>query len=187
MEARSLPEGVVVTGAMTADFDSVLTPEALSFVAKLQRTFNQRRLDLLRKRAERQIAIDAGRLPDFPPETAHIRSDRSWRVAPIPADLQRRHIEITGPTDRKMLINALNSGADVFMADFEDANSPTWDNMIQGHLNLRAAIDHAITLATPDRVYRLNDQIAALLVRRRGFGFRLRLRFARRSLSHSPI
>lgn len=169
MEARSLPEGVVVTGAMTPDFDSVLTPEAFSFVARLQRTFNRRRLDLLRKRAERQSAIDAGRLPDFLPETAHIRSDRSWHVAPIPADLQQRHVEITGPTDRKMLINALNSGADVFMADFEDANSPTWDNMIQGHINLREAIERTITLKTPEKEYRLNDQIAVLLVRPRGW------------------
>jgi malate synthase len=169
MEARSLPAGVVVTGAMMPDFDSVLTPEALSFVARLQRTFNQRRLDLLKGRAERQAAIDAGTLPDFLPETAPIRADRSWRVAPIPADLQRRHVEITGPTDRKMLINALNSGADIFMADFEDANSPTWSNMIQGHINLREAIERAITLTTPEKEYRLNDKIAVLLVRPRGW------------------
>ena len=169
MNAQLLPDGVSVVGEMGPEYAAILTPQALSFVARLQRTFNARRLELLQKRAERQKAIDAGQLPDFLPETAHIRSDRSWRVAPVPADLQRRHVEITGPADRKMLINALNSGADVFMADFEDANSPTWDNMVQGHLNLRDAIERTIELKTPEKVYRLNEKVAVLLVRPRGW------------------
>lgn len=163
------PAGVTVTGPITPEYQAVLTPEALSFVAKLQRTFDPRRCELLEKRAERQHKIDRGELPDFLAETAPIRSDRSWRVAPIPADLQRRHVEITGPTERKMLINALNSGADVFMADFEDANSPTWENMIQGHLNLREAIERTLTLKTAEKEYRLNEKVAVLLVRPRGW------------------
>jgi malate synthase len=165
------PEGVTVTGPTTPAYLEVLTPAALNFVAKLQRTFDPHRRELLQRRAARQQQIDRGALPDFLPETAHIRSDRSWHVASIPPDLQRRHVEITGPTERKMLINALNSGADVFMADFEDANSPTWDNLLQGHLNLREAIDplRAIELRTPDKTYRLNDKIAVLLVRPRGW------------------
>ena len=163
------PEGVTVTGPITPEYQAVLTPAALSFVARLQRAFNPRRLELLQRRAERQLKIDRGELPDFLPETAPIRSDRSWRVAPIPPDLQRRHVEITGPTERKMLINALNSGADVFMADFEDANSPAWDNLLQGHINLREAIERTIELQTPEKTYRLNDKVAVLLVRPRGW------------------
>jgi malate synthase len=168
------PEGVTVTGpaitgAITPEYQAVLTPAALSFVARLQRAFNPRRLELLQRRAERQQKIDRGELPDFLPETAHIRADRSWRVASIPPDLQRRHVEITGPTERKMLINALNSGADVFMADFEDANSPTWDNLLQGHINLREAIERTIELQTPERTYRLGEKTAVLLVRPRGW------------------
>ncbi len=168
-DLRSLPDGVVVTGTITPEYADVLTPDALNFVAKLQRRFNARRLELLAKRSERQLKIDAGELPDFVPDTAHIRSDRSWHVAPIPADLQRRHVEITGPTDKKMLINALNSGADVFMADFEDANSPTWDNLVQGQLNLTEAIERTLTLTTADKEYHLNDKLALLLVRPRGW------------------
>src|SRR5512139_3523417 len=163
------PEGVTVTGPVAPEYRAVLTPAALNFVATLQRAFNPRRLELLQKRAERQLKIDRGDLPEFLPETAHIRADRNWRVAPIPPDLQRRHVEITGPTERKMLINALNSGADVFMADFEDANSPTWDNMLQGQINLREAIDRVIEVRTPEKTYRLNDKIALLLVRPRGW------------------
>ncbi|CAG0937336.1 malate synthase [Thermoflexales bacterium] len=165
------PEGVTVVGRLTPEYETVVTPAALNFVARLHRTFDPRRRELLEQRAARQQQIDRGNLPDFLPETAHIRSDRSWHVAPIPLDLQRRHVEITGPTERKMLINALNSGADVFMADFEDANSPTWDNLIQGHINLREAIDplRAIELQTPDKVYRLNEKVAVLLVRPRGW------------------
>src|SRR5512138_176613 len=133
---RPLPNGVTVTGPITSDYAAILTPDALNFVARLQRGFNVRRLELLQQRAERQQKIDRGELPAFLAETAHIRSDRTWQVAPTPPDLQKRHVEITGPTERKMLINALNSGANIFMADFEDANSPTWANMIEGHINL---------------------------------------------------
>jgi malate synthase len=169
MSDFTLPAGVALRGEWRPEYAAVLTPTALAFLAGLQRTFNARRLELLAKRAERQTAIDAGTLPDFLPETAHIRSDRSWRVAPIPADLQRRHVEITGPTDKKMLINALNSGADVYMADFEDANSPTWDNMVQGQANLVEAIERTLTLITAEKEYRLNDKVALLLVRPRGW------------------
>ena len=169
MSDQPLPDGVVVLGDLKPDYATVLTPEALNFVANLQRRFNARRLELLAKRAERQLRIDAGEMPEFLPDTAHIRSDRTWHVAPIPADLQRRHIEITGPTDKKMLINALNSGADVFMADFEDASAPTWDNLVQGQLNLTAAIERTLNLKTAEKEYRLNDQVALLLVRPRGW------------------
>lgn len=169
MSDYPLPAGVALRGEWRPEYAAVLTPPALAFLAGLQRAFNARRLELLAKRVERQTAIDAGTLPDFLPETAHIRSDRSWRVAPIPADLQRRHVEITGPTDKKMLINALNSGADVYMADFEDANSPTWDNMVQGQANLVEAIERTLTLTTAEKDYRLNDKVALLLVRPRGW------------------
>ncbi|MCS6846554.1 MAG: malate synthase A [Anaerolineae bacterium] len=154
---------------MTADFGDVLTPDALAFVANLHRAFNPRRKQLLAARAERQARLDAGERPDFLSETRPIR-EGDWQVAPIPAPLQKRHVEITGPTDRKMVINALNSGADMFMADFEDANSPTFANMVQGHLNLRDAIERTITFDSPDgRRYRLNDRVATLLVRPRGW------------------
>src|SRR5512138_2934839 len=113
----------------------ILTPEALQFIEKLEREFGPRRRELLYERTQRQAAIDAGEFPDFLTSTKHIREDH-WKVAPIPADLQNRRVEITGPTDRKMMINALNSGASVFMADFEDANSPIWNNLIEGHINL---------------------------------------------------
>jgi malate synthase len=169
MTGHFYPEGIRITGAITPEYARVLTPDAVRFAARLERTFGERRRALLEKRAERQAAFDAGALPGFLPETEAIRSDPNWKVAPVPADLQKRHVEITGPTDRKMMINALNSGADVFMADFEDANSPTWDNMAGGHINLRDAIDRSISLATPDKDYRLNAEVAVLLVRPRGW------------------
>ncbi len=156
-------------GALSPEFEQILTPEALGFVATLHAEFNARRLELLRKRAERQQAIDAGQLPDFLPKTAQVRAGE-WKVAPIPADLQKRRVEITGPTDKKMLINALNSGASMFMADFEDANSPTWDNMVQGQCNLRAAIGRTLEYTSPEgREYRLNEKTATLMVRPRGW------------------
>jgi malate synthase len=161
--------GVELTDTKPADCELVLTPSALRFLAKLHRTFDARRLQLLRKRVERQARLDAGELPEFPTETKAIRDDPTWRVAPIPPDLQKRHVEITGPTDKKMLINALNSGADMFMADFEDANSPTWANMVQGQANLTAAIERALTYATPEKNYALNDTVATLMVRPRGW------------------
>jgi malate synthase len=163
-------EGVEIKGAVSAEFAEILTPEALHFVAKLEREFRETRRRLLHKRVERQAEIDAGIMPDFLPATQGIRDDVSWKVAPIPADLQNRRIEITGPVERKMMINALNSGANVFMADFEDANSPTWQNMIQGHLNLRDAIDRTISFTSPEgKQYKLNEEIATLMVRPRGW------------------
>ncbi len=161
--------GVQITAPITLEYAEILTPEALAFVAMLARTFTARRDALLRRRAQRQAEIDAGKLPDFLPETAHIRESR-WRVAPCPPDLQDRRVEITGPTDRKMVINALNSGAKVFMADFEDANSPTWSNLIEGHINLRDAIRRTIEYTSPEgKLYRLNPQPAVLMVRPRGW------------------
>src|SRR4051795_5443461 len=135
---------VQLKGVVEGRAAEVLTPEALAFLAELHRRFNDRRLELLALREERQTRFDAGAQPDFLPETAAIRAG-DWKVAPIPADLQDRRVEITGPVDRKMIINALNSGARVFMADFEDANSPTWANNIDGHLNLRDATARTIT------------------------------------------
>ena len=129
--AVTLPAGVEITGPITADYATILTPDALAFVAKLHRQFEARRQELLAGRAARQKEFDAGRLPDFLPETKSIR-ESEWTIAAQPPDLLDRRVEITGPTDRKMVINALNCGASTFMADFEDANCPTWDNMIDG-------------------------------------------------------
>jgi malate synthase len=169
MTGHLFPDGVQVSTRITPEFAEILTPEALRLVAKLEREFRERRRSLLNNRAERQAAIDAGELPEFLVGTHGIRADPAWRVAPVPDNLQKRHVEITGPTDRKMLINALNSGADVFMADFEDANSPTWDNMVRGHINLRDAIDRTIRLVTPEKEYRLGETTALLMVRPRGW------------------
>ena len=147
----------------------ILTPEALAFVAKLARTFEPRRRELLAARARRQAEFDAGRLPGFLPETAAIRNG-AWTIGPVPHDLQDRRVEITGPADRKMVINALNSGANVFMADFEDSNSPTWHNMIEGQINLRDAVRRTITFQSPHgKSYELNEKTATLLVRPRGW------------------
>src|SRR6516165_4065324 len=126
----------------------VLTPQALAFVTDLQRSFHLRRLELLAARAERQKRLDAGEKPDFLKQTEAIR-DAEWTVAPIPSDLQDRRVEITGPVDRKMIINALNSGAKVFMADFEDSNTPTWANQMEGQSNLMDAVGRTITFADP--------------------------------------
>ena len=150
-------------------YAEILTPEARHFVARLASEFNARRLDLLARRQVRQGELDAGHFPDFLTETAEIRL-AEWTVAPIPADLTDRRVEITGPVDRKMVINALNCGANVFMADFEDANSPTWTNNLDGQINLRDAIKKTITYASPEgKQYKLNDKIATLLVRPRGW------------------
>ena len=163
-------QGIDIRGAITPEFATILTPDAVDFLADLARRFTARRDELLRARVERQAAIDAGQLPDFLPETAHIRDDMSWRVAPVPPDLQDRRVEITGPTERKMVINALNCGAKVFMADFEDANAPSWENMLLGQINLRDAINRSITFNNPDgRFYQLNDETATLLARPRGW------------------
>jgi len=168
--AATLPRGVEIKVDVASEFAAILTPPALHFVAKLEREFRDPRRNLLQKRVERQAEIDAGARPDFLAATKKIRDDDSWKVAPIPADLQNRRIEITGPVERKMMINALNSGANVFMADFEDANSPTWQNMIQGHINLRDAIDRTISFTSPEgKHYKLNEQIATLMLRPRGW------------------
>jgi len=156
-------------GAMDAGFEEVLTPDALEFVAELQHEFGPRRLELLRARARRRERLAAGEMLDFLPDTRAVRDER-WTVAPVPSDMQQRWVEITGPTERKMTINALNSGADGFMADFEDANSPTWRNMVEGHINLRDAIDGTITYDGSDgRHYKLAETPATLLVRPRGW------------------
>ena len=151
------------------DADAVLTPEALRFLTELHHRFDARRVELLDKRAVRQKAIDAGQLPDFLPETESIRKAQ-WKAAPIPKDLMDRRVEITGPVDRKMIINALNSGANVFMADFEDSNSPTWENVISGQLNLRDAVRGDIGYKSPEgKEYKLGPNPAVLLVRPRGW------------------
>ena len=161
--------GVQITGPVSPAFAEILTPEALAFVARLHRAFNPTREALLARRAERQREIDAGQLPDFLPETAEVRAGE-WSVAPAPADLQDRRAEITGPAERKMMINALNCGARVFMADLEDSLSPTWQNVVEGQINLRDAVRRTIEFQNPDgRVYRLNEQTAVLLVRPRGW------------------
>jgi malate synthase len=150
-------------------WDAVLTDEALAFVAMLARRFEPARRELLARRERVQRELDAGALPGFPPETLDLRA-ADWTVAPIPADLADRRVEITGPVDRKMIINALNSGARVFMADFEDANSPTWDNTVQGQANLFDAVRRRIEYDSPDgKQYRLAGQTATLMVRPRGW------------------
>jgi malate synthase len=160
--------GVEVRGPIEGRAAEVLTPEALDFVAALQREFGTTRSQLLAARRERQARFDAGELPDFLPDSAARRDD--WSVPPPPKDLQDRRVEITGPVDRKMIINALNCGARVFMADFEDANSPTWENVTLGQVNLIDAIERKIDFTDPGgRAYRLNDQVATLLVRPRGW------------------
>ncbi|MEA2572013.1 MAG: malate synthase [Acidobacteriota bacterium] len=161
-------EGVEIVGAMNADRESVLTPDAIRFVAALHREFNPRREELLARREARKARLDAGELPNFLPETKDVR-DREWTVASIPPDLRDRRVEITGPVDRKMIINALNSGANVFMADFEDSNAPTWANNLDGQLNLRDAVKRTITFASGQKQYKLNEQTAVLLVRPRGW------------------
>jgi len=165
----TLPAGVQITGRMTPEYASVLTPGALEFLAALHRQFNSRRLELLQRRIARQAELDAGNSPDFLPETLHVR-EANWTVAPVPADLQDRRTEITGPTDRKMVINALNSGANMYMADFEDSNTPTWDNQVQGQINMRDAVRRTIDFASAEgKQYKLNDAVATLLVRPRGW------------------
>src|SRR5574339_1223347 len=168
-----LPQGVSISGRVTPEFAQILTPEALAFVADLHRKFEARRQELLARRAARQKEFDAGALPDFLAETAQVRAG-DWKVAPQPKDLLDRRVEITGPTDRKMVINALNCGASTFMADFEDANCPTWFNMIDGQINLRDAVRRTISFesTSPDstqRLYRLNDRTAVLIPRPRGW------------------
>jgi len=161
--------GLEISGPMDSRYAAILTPDACAFLAGLFRTFGPRRLELLARRGERQREIDAGRLPDFLPETAAIRGG-DWRVPPPPPDLVDRRTEITGPVERKMAINALNSGAQCWMADFEDANSPTWSNVIEGQLNMRDAVARTIGYTSPEgKVYALKEQVATIVARPRGW------------------
>src|SRR5580700_5366293 len=160
---------IQITAPVSDAHKTVLTTEAVAFLKKLSSEFEPRRKQCLAQRHERQARLDRGELPDFLPETEHIRK-AEWSVASIPADLMDRRVEITGPVDRKMIINALNSGANVFMADFEDSNSPTWPNNLDGHFNLRDAVNRTITYVSPEgKSYKLNEKIATLLVRPRGW------------------
>ncbi|MDX2286204.1 MAG: malate synthase A [Bacteroidia bacterium] len=165
-----LPEGVSLNAPPDEAQAAILSPEALEFIAALHRRFDGRRRELLALRQDRQARLDAGELPDFLPHTRAVR-EGSWTVAPLPPDLLDRRVEITGPVDRKMVINALNSGAKVFMADFEDANAPTWHNCIQGQLNLSDAVRRTIAWEDPERgkSYRLVPEPAVLMVRPRGW------------------
>ncbi|AEV24444.1 MULTISPECIES: malate synthase A [Azospira] len=165
----NLPAGMQITAPIQPQYESILTLEALEFVAKLHRAFEGRRQELLKARVERQARIDAGEMPDFLPETKHIR-EGDWKVAPLPAALERRRTEITGPVEAKMIINAFNSGADSYMTDFEDSNSPNWDNQIQGQVNLYQAIRRQLSFKNEaGKEYKLNDQIATLQIRPRGW------------------
>ena len=162
-------EEVKINAPLPEEFAEILTP-ALRFLKVTVRKFSKRREELLQKRAQRQIEINAGKMPDFLPETAWIR-EGDWTISPEPADLQQRHVEITGPSgDTKMVINALNSGADTYMADFEDSQSPTWEATIRGQINLRDSIDGTIRYVSPEgKVYRLKPRTATLIVRPRGW------------------
>ncbi|QGZ37615.1 malate synthase [Pseudoduganella flava] len=164
----ALPEGMEIKGEIRPDYERVLTPEALALVAKLSRAFEPRRQELLAARVERAKRLDAGERPDFLAETAHIRAG-DWKIAPIPAALQCRRVEITGPVERKMVINALNSGADSYMTDFEDSNTPNWHNQLQGQVNMIDAVRKTITLEQNGKSYKLNDKTATLVVRPRGW------------------
>ena len=164
----ALPVGVEVTAPISPEFAEILTPDALAFVATLSRSFEARRQQLLAARVERASKLDAGERPDFLKDTEAIRSG-DWSIAPLPEALLCRRVEITGPVDRKMVINALNSGADAYMSDFEDSNTPNWSNQISGQINLRDAIRRDITLEQNGKSYRLNDKVATLLVRPRGW------------------
>ena len=155
---------------METSVQKILTPDAIAFLSALHRRFNAIRLSLLKKRVEKQEELNKGGTLHFLPETAEIRDDTSWKVAPSPKELQKRWVEITGPVERKMMINALNSGADTFMADFEDSLSPTWKNVIEGQLNLTNAIDRILSFKSPEgKQYSLNEKTAVLLVRPRGW------------------
>jgi malate synthase len=166
--SQKFPSGVAINGPVTSEYAQILTTDALAFVAKLHRTFEPRRQELLAARRARQKEFDAGKLPDFLPESKKIR-ESEWKIAAQPKDMLDRRVEITGPTDRKMVINALNSGASTFMADFEDANCPTWANMIEGQINLRDAVRRTITFEQGGKRYALNDKTAVLIPRPRGW------------------
>ncbi|MAG98460.1 MAG: malate synthase A [Alphaproteobacteria bacterium] len=169
-ELAQAAEGVELLGVLAPGFDEILSPQAIGLVAMLERRFGDERRRLLERRGEVQARLDAGEKPEFLAETAGVR-EADWSVAPLPDDLQDRRVEITGPVDRKMVINALNSGASVFMADFEDASTPTWSNLIEGHINLRDAVRREIAFSDPNsgKEYSLAEKTATLLVRPRGW------------------
>ncbi len=166
--SEKFPGGIEIHGRLTPEYREILSDAAIAFVAGLHRQFESRRQELLARRAARQKEFDAGALPDFLPGTKSIR-DSEWTIGAQPKDMLDRRVEITGPTDRKMVINALNCGASTFMADFEDANCPTWDNMLEGQINLRDAIRRRITLEQNGKQYKLNDRTAVLIPRPRGW------------------
>jgi malate synthase len=164
-----LPAGIKITAPLHPGYESVLTPEALELIVKLHRAFEPRRRELLAARAQRQVRIDASEKPDFLPETRHVR-EGDWKIAPLPEALVCRRVEITGPVEAKMIINAFNSGADSYMADFEDSNSPKWENQIEGQINLYRAIRRELRYTNETgKEYRLNDKIATLQIRPRGW------------------
>ena len=164
----TLPAGMQITGEIKPGYENILTADALSLVVKLTREFESRRQQLLAVRVERAKRLDAGERPDFLAETAHIRAG-DWKIAPIPKALECRRVEITGPVERKMVINAFNSGADSYMTDFEDSNTPNWDNQITGQINMFDAVRRTIALEQNGKSYKLNDKIATLVVRPRGW------------------
>src|SRR5215813_1318159 len=168
-EGGSSGSGIDLVGKVLPAYAAILTPEALGFLADLHRRFEPTRHELLRRRQDRQREIRDGRLPDFLSETRTMR-DSEWRVASIPKDLLDRRVEITGPVDRKMIINALNSGANVYMADFEDSNTPTWSNNVEGQINLKDAVAGSIEYASPEgKRYQVGPRPATLMVRPRGW------------------
>ncbi len=162
------PSGMEIRATIAPGYEQILTPEALELVTRLTRQFEPRRQELLAARVERAQRLDAGERPDFLPETAHIR-EGDWKIDPIPQALACRRVEITGPVERKMVINALNSGADSYMTDFEDSNAPNWDNQITGQINMRDAVRRTISLEQNGKSYKLNDKVATLVVRPRGW------------------
>ncbi|MGB5010125.1 MAG: malate synthase A [Candidatus Dechloromonas phosphoritropha] len=165
----NLPQGVQITGPIKPGFETILTHDALALVAKLHRAFESRRQELLKARVARQARIDGGEMPDFLPETKSVR-EGDWKVAPVPPTLHCRRVEITGPVEAKMIINAFNSGADSYMADFEDSNSPNWNNQIQGQVNMYKAIRRELAFKNEaGKEYKLNDKIATLQIRPRGW------------------
>jgi malate synthase len=167
--ARVMNKKLQITGAMKPEYQAILTPEVMDFITRLSERFSHRRDALLSKRIQRQKRLDAGELPDFLPETKDLRQS-DWKVAPIPQDLLDRRVEITGPVERKMIINALNSGAKVFMADFEDSLAPTWDSVMQGQINLRDWAEGSISYVSPEgKHYKPNEKTATLIVRPRGW------------------
>ena len=166
--AANLSDDIQVLAKITPEYAQILTPEAIAFVAKLHRAFESRRQQLLKARVARINRLDAGERPDFLPETRSIR-EGDWKIAPLPKALECRRVEITGPVEAKMIINAFNSGADSYMTDFEDSNSPKWENQIQGQINLYKAIRRTLTYGKAGKTYKLNDKIATLQVRPRGW------------------